>query len=85
MRAFDLYFFKAFSRVPATGLQHTPRSSFGGQNYTPGMTSGSPSQSQNSSSYLPGYLLGGHTPASQMVYVCCLLIVCNTYSIGIVQ
>lgn len=33
---------------------------------TGSMSFGTPSHGQNTSSYLPGYLLGGHTP-SQMV------------------
>lgn len=52
--------FLGYNRVPATGT----RSNFGGP--TISVAVGSPSQNRNSS-YLPGYLLGGHNPSSQMV------------------
>ncbi|CAB4024967.1 nucleoporin NUP53-like, partial [Paramuricea clavata] len=56
----------SFSRVPSTGLQLTPTSRGGSMmGQTGSMSFGTPSHGQNTSSYLPGYLLGGHTP-SQM-------------------
>ena len=62
--------FLGFSRVPSTGLsgpqvQSSPRAgSMIGQ--AGSLSFGTPSHGQNTSSYLPGYLLGGPT-SSQMV------------------
>ncbi|XP_028399711.1 nucleoporin NUP35-like [Dendronephthya gigantea] len=56
----------SFSRVPSTGLQQSPLLRGGGMvSQTGSMSFGTPTHGQNTSSYLPGYLLGGHTP-SQM-------------------
>ena len=58
--------FEGFSRVPSTGLgglQQAPSragTSMVGQSGS--LNFGTTGHSQNTSSYLPGYLLGGHTP-----------------------
>jgi hypothetical protein len=62
--------FKGFSRVPfntglgSTSLQQTPsRTPTGMVGQSASSSFGTPSHGQNTSSYLPGYLLGGHTPS----------------------
>ena len=57
------------ARLSGTGLTHTPKSSFLGATQSGNVSmSGSPSQIGANNSYLPGYLLGGNTPTSQMVF-----------------
>ena len=57
----------SFSRVPSTGhggLHQTPSRAGASMVGQSGLLSfGTPSHSQNTSTYLPGYLLGGHTPS----------------------
>lgn len=71
----DILLFIGFSRLPSTGLQQTPNraGSMAHGQFGP-VSFGTPSHGQNTSTYLPGYLLGGHN-LSQMVK----MVDCNFY------